>query len=417
MRLGLAYDRLARGFVDAWTGPAQVRVEVENGPVPDPDDLARSARHLLGELPSAGLSPQRTRWLEGQLTALLCSARVLAGHPVTYLDQVEAYFQVRPGLGDQGAYADAHAELDRLLPGSGPLLERYTAYRAAQAVPAERLADAVREVSTLLRERARTVFVLPDEELVRYEVVTDKPWAGFNYYLGGFRSDVAINADLPVGLGALPALVAHESYPGHHTERCRKQVRHGDRPEYDLWLVNTPENLLAEGLADLGLAGLGLRDWGPVATELYADLGIAYDGELGQRVAQAVAPLGAVRQDAALLLHDRRASVEQAEDHLARWALQSPERARKTVGFLTDPLWRAYMTTYVEGERLLSRWLDARPDGTPVPGRFSRLLDEQLTPAALQEELDAGVGGAVPPEADVHPEVPRVVGPAGPVPP
>ncbi len=399
VRLGLAFDRLSRGFVDAWTGPAQVRAEVESGPVPAPAELGRQARGLLDELPSAGLGPQRTRWLSAQLTGLACSARVLDGEQLPYLDQVEAFFSVRPELGDEGAYADAHAELDRLLPGTGPLLERYTAYRDAQSVPPERLADAVRETSTLLRERARTAFALPDEEVVEYEIVRDQPWSGFNYYLGGFRSTVAINADLPVGLGSLPSLVAHESYPGHHTERCRKQVAHRDLPEYDLWLVNTPENLMAEGLANLGLAGLDLLAWGPVVSELYADLGIAYDGELGQRIARAAAPLGAVRQDAALLLHDRGASAEQAEAHLARWALQSPARARKTVSFLTDPLWRAYMSTYVEGERLLTRWLADRPADVPVGARFVRLLDEQLTPAALRDELA---------QRAVHQIVPRV---------
>ena len=399
LRLGLAFDRLSRGFVDAWTGPDALRTEVESGPVPRPDDLRRRAAELRGELPSAGLPPARSRWLAGQLVGLECSARVLDGQRVGYVDQVEAYFQVRPELGDEATYADAHAELDALLPGGGPLVERYTAYRDHHSVPVERLAVAVREVSTLLRERARARFALPEQEVVDYEVVTDRPWAGFNYYLGGFRSTVAINADLPVGLGSLPALVAHESYPGHHTERCRKQVAQADLPEYDLWLVNTPENLMAEGLADLGLAGLDLLEWGPVLGELYADLGIAYDGERGQRIARAAAPLGGVRQDAALLLHDRGAGVERAQDHLARWALQSPDRAAKTLSFLTDPLWRAYITTYVEGERLLSRWLSARPADVPVEQRFVRLLDEQLTPAALREELQ------------VHPSVPRV-GPA-----
>ena len=378
-----------------------MRAEVESGPAPTPSDLRRRARALLVELPSADLSPERATWLQGQLLALECSARVLSGEPVPYPEQVEAYFQVRPALGDEATYEDAHAELGRLLPGTGSLRERYTAYRDGQAVPAARLADAVREVSALLRGRTRAGFELPEQEFVRYEVVTGTPWAGFNYYLGGFVSDVAINADLPVGLGALPALVAHESYPGHHTERCRKQRVPGDRREHELWLVNTPENLLAEGLADLGLAGLDLLDWGPVMTDLYADLGIAYDGELGQRVARAAAPLGAVRQDAALLLHDRGASAEQAEAHLARWALQSPARARKTVGFLTDPLWRAYMSTYVEGERLLSAWLAARPAGMPVTDRFARLLDEQLTPAGVQAETAAAV-------SDVHHAAPRV---------
>lgn len=387
VRLGLAFDRLERGFVDAWTGPAAVRAEVESGPQPLADDLARRARELLAELPSAGLTADREAWFRGQLTGLECSGRVMAGEQVGFLDQVEAYFQVRPELGDEAVYADAHAELDRLLPGDGALLERYTAYRDAQSVPVDRLPQAVREVSTLLRDQARRAFPLPEAEVVEYEVVHDKPWAGFNYYLGGFRSRVAINADLPVGLGSLPALVAHESYPGHHTERCRKQVAHGNRPEYDIWLVNTPENLLAEGLADLGLVGLDLADWGPVVTELYADLGVAYDGELGMRVARAAAALGGVRQDVAILLHDRGATSEQAEQHLARWALQSPARAAKTVRFLTDPLWRAYISTYVEGERLLRAWLDARPAGSAVGERFSRLLDEQLVPAALRSEL------------------------------
>ena len=389
VRLGLSFDRLSRGFVDAWTGSSAVRAEVESGPVPHAADLRATAVELLRELPSADLAPARARWLAGQLTGLECSARVMGGAAVGYLDQVEAYFQVRPELGDVEAYARAHAELDALLPGDGALLERYTAYRDGSSVPVDLLPVAVREVSTLLRERARAAFALPDEEAVAYEVVTDEPWGGFHSYLGGYRSTVAINADLPVGLGTLPGLVAHESYPGHHTERCRKQVAHADLPEYDLWLVNTPENLLAEGLADLGLAGLGLTGWGTLVAELYADLGITYDGERGQRIAQAVAPLGAVKQDAAILLHDRGACADEARDHLARWALQSPRRADKTVAFLTDPLWRAYISTYVEGERLLSRWLDGRPAGTPVGDRFVRLLDEQLTPAGLAEELAA----------------------------
>lgn len=387
VRLGLAFDRLERGFVDAWTGPAQVRAEVESGPPPAAADLAARARALLTELPSSGLEASREQFLRGQLTALEASGRVMAGEPVGFVDQVEAFFQVRPVAGDEQAYAEAHAELDLLLPGDGPLLERYTAYRDAQSVPPERLAEAVREVSTLLRERARRAFPLPVEETVRYEVVSDRPWAGFNTYEGEFVSTVSINADLPVGLGSLPALVAHESYPGHHTERCRKQARLGGLPERDVWLVNTPENVIAEGLADLGLVGLGLGHWGPVVAELYADLGIAYDGELGERIARAAAPLQRVRQDVALLLHDRGGTAEQAEAHLARWALQSPERARKTVSFLTDPLWRAYVCTYVEGEALLTRWLDARPAGQPVGGRFVRLLDEPMTPRGLLAEL------------------------------
>ncbi|MDP9102352.1 MAG: DUF885 domain-containing protein, partial [Actinomycetota bacterium] len=34
VELGLAFDRLERGFVDAYTGPAELRAAVEAGPAP-----------------------------------------------------------------------------------------------------------------------------------------------------------------------------------------------------------------------------------------------------------------------------------------------------------------------------------------------------------------------------------------------
>jgi hypothetical protein len=306
---------------------------------------------------------------------------------VGWVTKVQDRFQVHPEPGDEAVYALAHAELDLLLPGDGPLLERYAAYRRAQAVPAERLAEVVREVSALLRERTRRAFPLPLEERVEYEVVSGRPWSGFNSWTAGFVSRVAVNADLPVGLGALPALLAHEAYPGHHTERCRKAVRLDGLPERQLWLVGTPDNVVAEGVAELGLAGLDLLRWGPLLTDLYADLGLAYDGELGERVARAAAPLTRVRQDAALLLHDRGGSLDEAAAYLSRWALLTPDRVERTLAFLTDPLWGAYICTYVEGEALLSRWLAARPPRQPVTGRFVRLLDEPWTPAALRADL------------------------------
>jgi hypothetical protein len=228
---------------------------------------------------------------------------------------------------------------------------------------------------------------------VRYEVVTDQPWSGFNYYEGGFRSRVAINADLPHRLAQLPHLVAHESYPGHHTEHCRKEqglVGRAGRLEHTVFLVNTPECLMAEGLADLGIEASVGPGWGPWAEEVLADLGLRMDGALAERIAAAAAPLNRVRQDAAVLLHDRGADPDEVVAYLQRWSLVSAERAQQQLRFLTHPLWRAYISTYVEGFDLLADWLSRRPEGQPVADRFVRLLDEALTPALVAAEIRAG---------------------------
>ena len=73
--------------------------------------------------------------------------------------------------------------------------------------------------------------------------------------------------------------------------------------------------------------------------------------------------------------------------YIQRWSMVSADRARQQLRFLTHPLWRAYITTYVEGFELLSRWLDARPSGQSGADRFLRLLDEPLTPAGIAGEL------------------------------
>ena len=179
----------------------------------------------------------------------------------------------------------------------------------------------------------RAEYPLPDTETITYEVVTDKPWSGFNYYLGDYRSTVAVNADLKQQMSNLPRLVAHESYPGHHTEHCRKEaglVEGKGQAEQTIFLVNTPQCLMAEGLADLALHAAIGPGWGAWAAEIYADLGLRFDGERAEAVSEAAAALADVRQDAALMLHDEHRDVDDVVDFLKRWLLVNDERARQS---------------------------------------------------------------------------------------
>lgn len=392
VRLGLRFDRLEPGFVDAFTGDAALRRDVDNESPPLPSDLGRRARELRADIDPDALGPERAAFLDAQLVGLDCSARKLAGEQVGFIDEVAAYFDVRIGLTDPSVYEAAHAELDRLLPGPGELTQRYGDYRSSGECPPGRLAEVVDTFSSALRDQVRSSYELPAGETVTYEVVTDQPWSGFNYYLGEARSRVAINVDLPHRLMALPHLVAHESYPGHHTEHCRKEVglvEGAAQLEHTIFLVNTPECLMAEGLADLGIQATVGSGWGAWAEEILRDLGLHADGPLAEQVAAAAAPLGNVRQDAAILLHDHGRDSDTVAAYLQKWSLVPRERAVQSLRFLTHPLWRAYTSTYVEGHRLLSSWIDDRPAEQPVSQRFLRLLDEPLTPGRIVAELAA----------------------------
>lgn len=389
LRLGLAFDRLERGFVDAYTGDPALKAEVENAPAPDPARLADRARGLLADLPDA-LDAARAEFIGAHLRALECSARKFAGDDVGFVDEVRAYFDVDIAMADPDRYRRAHADLAEALgvPGAtgDELRDIYAAHRRADEIPPERVDECVRAFSSALRERVRSAYPLPDNEIVEFEVVTDKPWSGFNYYLGNYRSRVAINADLTQYMSSLPALIAHEAYPGHHTEHCRKEqlLVGAGHDEQSIFLVNTPQCLMAEGLADHALAAIVGPEWGTWAQEIYADLGLRFDAGRAMGVGRATAGLLGVRQDAALLLHDRHADADTVTEHLRRWLLAPEERARQMLRFLTSPLWRAYISTYVEGYRLLEAWLEQADDRAAA---FGRLLDEPLIPASLRREL------------------------------
>ncbi|MGA5463668.1 DUF885 domain-containing protein [Mycobacterium sp. NPDC050041] len=386
--LGLRFDRIEDGYVDSFTGDPALRRAVADEPPPDPAELARQARRLLAEVPqSGGLEQARADYLAAHLRALDCAGRKFAGEQVGFVDEVEAYFDVRIGKGDPERYEAAHAKLEEALPGDGPLAARVHAHRTANEVPPERLEECIHAFSSALRDRVRADFPLPDAETINYEVVTDKPWSGFNYYLGNYTSTVAVNADLKQQMANLPRLVAHESYPGHHTEHCRKEaglVEGQGQAEQTIFLVNTPQCLMAEGLADLALHAAIGPGWGAWASEIYADLGLRFDGHRAEAVSEATAALADVRQDAALMLHDEHRDVDVVVDFLRRWLLVDDKRARQTLRFLSSPLWRAYTSTYVEGYRLLRGWLDARPADVSLTQRFGRLLDEPLIPSSLR---------------------------------
>ena len=388
LELGLALGRHVEGLVDAYYGPRQLADRLSAEPVRPAPRLVDSARALLADLEAgapldddpAGDDPARRAWLCAQVRGLLTTARRLAGEPVGYMEEVESCYGVRPAALPEDVIAAAHDDLAEALPGPGPLAERLIAWREAHAVAVDVLPSAISSLAEDLRERTRRLIGLPDGERVDFELVTGRPWSGFNWYLGDLRSRVDVNTDLPVLSTSLAQLVAHEAYPGHHTEHSRKEaglVRRRRRLEETIFLVGTPQSTLSEGLADLGLEVVAGRRPEAMVAEHLRPLGIRYDPDVVAAVSEASEVLSAVRGNAALRLHAEGADPDVVIDELARWALLPRQRAAKAVEFQLHPTWRTYIFCYIEGLRLCRRFVAGDP------ARFGRLVTEQLTPTDL----------------------------------
>jgi len=156
LKLGLRFDRVVDGFVDAYIGDPALRQVVANEPEPDPAQLSIRAAQLSTQVRDAGLTEARSDFLTAHLDALAVAGRRLAGESMSFIDEVHAYFQVRISEIDTDVYAQAHDDIARLLDQAGAppnkdLAVRLGDLRAREACPPELVEPAVRAVAAALR--------------------------------------------------------------------------------------------------------------------------------------------------------------------------------------------------------------------------------------------------------------------------
>jgi hypothetical protein len=368
LELGLRLGRHVDGLVDAYYGPPELKAQVDAEQPVEPAQLAADADALRDELPDG--------WLRDQVHGCATYAHVLAGDEISYADEVEGCYGVRPSRVPESVYEEVHAELDELLPGEGTLYERRQAWRDRHLVSGDKVVAVTQDLLPVLRTRTNALLELPAGEELTLEPVSDEPWWAFNYYLGNLASRVVLNVDVPTTGLDLVHLVGHEVYPGHHTEHAVKEqvlIRDRGKIEEAIQLVPTPQAVLSEGIAEAGI-DVVLDDAG--RQEAYAVLrsrGLELaDPALSERIAKAAERLRTVGLDTALLIHEEGASEAEAQAYVERWSLMSPEQAQHSVSFVTDPTWRAYVITYSAGRDLCRAYIDGDP------ARLATLLTEHV---------------------------------------
>jgi hypothetical protein len=375
--LGLRLGKHVDGFVDSYFGPPELAAEVEPEAPAPPADLAGEAAALIALVDDGALDDGgRGAYLRGQLVGLETVARRLAGERISWLEEVERCHGVHPEPVPESEFEGAHALLDETFGDT----EGYQRWLADHVVPVERLLEGATVLRDEARRRSAESFDLPEGEDTHLELAANEPWAAYNYYEGGLRSRVVFNTDLPVWSHRLAHVVAHELYPGHHTEHaCKEQRLVRDRGflEETIILTGTPQSLVSEGIAELAPEVAFGEEIHERAAALLRPLGLPYDVERAEILRRVSRRMRGVGDNMAYQLNEEGRPREEVVEYGVRWLRQPRERIEKGVDFMTDPTWRAYHVCYGYGEDLVR----AHVDGDAA--RFGRLLSEQVTVAEL----------------------------------
>ncbi|MBP8949013.1 MAG: hypothetical protein KBG73_09235 [Candidatus Promineofilum sp.] len=384
LRLTLEIDKHIEGYLDAYTGPAALRDEVRAAPLRPPADLLADVDRLEEHIPDA--DPARALYLAATLRAIECTVRMLGGEKFDYLEEAHRLYDIRPRLIPESRLQAAHEALDNLLPGQPGqnLAARLATWRQQFEIEAARGLELLELARDETRRRTAAFVALPDDESVEIRLTSGQPWSAYNWYLGGGRSLIEFNTDLPLNALALLSTFAHEGYPGHHTEGVLKEIELYQKRGYAeqaAMLLHSPAAVISEGIATIAREMIFPNDshyaWN--AEVLLPAAGLPVEPGLVdrlRRIDEATTSLRYVNGNAAILYHTGLITKAGAIDYMQTYALATPERAAKSVSFFTHPLFRAYIFTYSIGYDLIAATAD--PAAT-----FRRLLTEQVLPSEL----------------------------------
>lgn len=399
VKLSLRIGEHEDGYIDAYYGPAAWQAAAKGDKTPllalQAEVAALKASLVAGQSadeasarPVDPMDKRRADFLYGQLTAAETRLRMMQGEKLSFEDEAEGLFGVRPALKPLSSYDPVLAGIEKLVPGAGPLADRVDAFNDRFIVPADKL-QAVMDAAIAECKRRTLAFIpLPSNERFTLEFVTGKSWSGYNWYKGDANSLIQVNTDLPVRLSRAVDLGCHEGYPGHHVYNVLLEENLSKKRgwiEFTVYPLYSPQSLLAEGSANYGidLAFPGDERLKFEVAVLYPMAGLdPKDAGRYLGLLEAQQKLSGSRFTIAAEYLAGRIDRETAIALTQKYGLVSRKRAEQTVSFAEQ--YRSYVINYGLGQQMVRDYVERAGPGQPERwARMRALLSEPTTPADL----------------------------------
>jgi hypothetical protein len=394
VRLQLAIGEKEDGYIDAYYGPDSLRREgkalARHSSLAQLKHRAEALRARVDGIgkraPAA--SARRARFLSAQLTAAVTRLRMLSGEKLSFDDEAQGLFGVRPQLKPLSHYDPVLARIDALFPGSGPLADRVEAYQNRFLIPTARLRPVFDAAIAGCKARTAQHIRLPKGERFDLAFATGKTWGGYNYYQGHYVSRIEVNTDLPIRISRAVDLGCHEGYPGHHVLNSlleQKLTRGRGWVEFSVYPLFSPQSLIAEGSANYGadLAFPGLQKASFEASKLYPLAGLPpAEARRYDALRTATKGLAGASMTIERDFLDGRITEDRAIQLLRKYGVTSEERAKKSIAFAKQ--YRTYVINYGLGEEMVAQDVERFRSPAARWRRFEQLISEPTLPSDLR---------------------------------
>ncbi|RXF67519.1 hypothetical protein [Arcticibacter tournemirensis] len=397
VRLGLTIGQYDEDFVDAYYGPDSLKPVREAEEDFPKDSLVASVNELMNELGSIAHSSIsdsnkiRANWMFDQLVAFNRRIRIFSEEYETFDDESRALFGVAAPVYKEDYFKDLVKQLDGILPGKGNVSDRFQRLANKFVIPKDKLEPVIKVAIAEARKRTKSHYELPANESFTLELVEDKPWSGYNWYKGNYKSVIQINTDTKSTIDRAIDVGSHESYPGHHVYNMLLEKHlYRDRGwvELSLYPLFSPQSLIAEGSANYGIdVAFPGNDKVSFAKNVLLPLaGLDTTGIATYFKALTIkGRLNYARNEAARGLIDETMSRREALSWLKKYCLMNNETAEKSLDFIKK--YRSYVINYNYGQDLIKRYVEQNGGTAQAPEKrweiFGKLLSEPVSVSRL----------------------------------
>lgn len=396
VKLVLALGQHDPDYVDAYYGPPEWKAEAEKRKM-SLAAIGSEADRLIGQIPRRGgiagdnVSVLREEYLRRQVEAVRARVRMLRGARLSFDEESKALYDAVAPTHPESYFQSIVDQLELLLPGGGPLIDRYDFFRQDFIIPPDKLSDVFDTAIAECRNRTLQHIRLPTDESFTVEYVANKSWSGYNWYQGNFRSLIQVNTDLPIYIDRAIDLACHEGYPGHHVYNAlleKNLVRDRGWREFTVYALFSPQSLIAEGTANYGIevafAGNERLEFERSVLFPKAGLNPARAAEY-DKVQELVDRLAYAGNEAARRYLNGEIDRATAAAWLARHAMMSPPRAEQRTRFFDQ--YRSYVINYNLGKDLVKQYVESRGGASDQSAQrwreFEQLLSSPRLPSGL----------------------------------
>lgn len=398
VKLVLRIGQYDTDFVDAYYGPEEWKPVETTATGAPPESFVQETNTLLDNLESVNLKGfnelelARHAMLKKQLLAVRTKLEMMRGKSFDFDTEAQLLYDAAPPHHSAAHFDSLLNDLDKALPGTGSIPERYAAYASLFVIPKEKLDTVFKAAITEARKRTDQHFNLPDNENFVLEYVNNKSWSGYNYYQGNSQSLIQLNTDFPIYIERAIDLACHEGYPGHHVFNAlleQNLVNGRGWKEFSVYPLFSPQSLIAEGSANYGIDVAF-----PGEERMVFEKGVLFPlagidpGKADQyyEIQTLRSKLDYAGNEAARAYLNGKINREEAALWLEKYLLYEPERALQRTRFFDQ--YRSYVINYNMGRDLVASYVAKQGGTADNPDKrwevFKVLLSSPNTAGSLQ---------------------------------